>query len=408
MEKTVFSAGFGKADVTPPVNVFMTHVNGQPHRVAELVADSLEAMTLALTDGNGETLLLTVTDLGWGHIDMANSLRKEILDRFGIPGDHVMLAGTGNCSGPQYAGPDAAEPINVQYLKKWSDGVLESVAAALQDRKPAKVEIARTKTEKLNFNRRYWRKDGNLTGAMYQRYYASSNSPLAGYEAPVDEQVQLVRFVREGDKDILLSQWQCRPNHTMLKQICNSDWVGPMRRKVEKELDCHCIYFQGAAGNIDSVSRLQADYIDRTRIEVGEALADAVIAATKDKTLWQQTKTGKIRTTQTQFVSMLPGPELDGVGGEWTGEVNSLSFGEVSVVTLPVDIFSAIGEKIKAASPFAMTVLMGFCNGIHGYVPDAQAQLHGGYEAHSRGVYNTEDKLLTLYKKQLTQLYGEE
>jgi neutral ceramidase len=61
-------------------------------------------------------------------------------------------------------------------------------------------------------------------------------------------------------------------------------------------------------------------------------------------------------------------------------EVQAVRFGEVAIVALPVELFTAIGEEIKRASPFRDTFIATLANGWHGYVPTREAFARGGYE----------------------------
>ncbi len=396
-----FQAGFGKVDVTPLENLHLGSFNDGMRRFSETISDRFDALTLALTDEAGQTIIFIVTDLSWGHIDWSKKIRGIVKEKFGIPGDRVMLAGTHNHNGPDWYSEALHTPANTAYFQRWQEGVIASVEMALADRKPAAMQIGRTQTQKLGFVRRYIREDGNLAGGGYQKYYVYSTSPLKDYETVADEEIQMVRFIRQGGKDILLGQWQNHGCHVGWSRNCSTDWLAPMRKKVEENIDAHYIYFQGAAGNLATVSRLPWDYRELSRIQVGEAVADTVIAAWNNPDTFHDVKTGKVKVCQEDFTSLGPGPSDE--PSEWTGELNTISFGDVSVVTFPVEVFDTIGKKIKAGTPFEMTVLMGYANGIHGYVPDTEALLHGGYEAHSRAVPGTAERMIDTYLQRLNE-----
>ena len=50
-------------------------------------------------------------------------------------------------------------------------------------------------------------------------------------------------------------------------------------------------------------------------------------------------------------------------------------------VHLPVELFASYGLRIRSASPFATTRVVGYTDGYFGYVPDADAREAGAYEA---------------------------
>lgn len=50
-------------------------------------------------------------------------------------------------------------------------------------------------------------------------------------------------------------------------------------------------------------------------------------------------------------------------------------------VHLPVELFASYGLRIRSASPFATTRVVGYTDGYFGYIPDADAREAGAYEA---------------------------
>lgn len=400
--KTIL-AGFGKMDVTPFANVHLGSFNNGMERLSTSIKenDPFNALALALTDEDGETMIFIVTDLSWGHIKWARRIREILLERYGIPGDHVVLGGTHNHSGPDWYSEASETLANRTYLEHWLNGVLGAVYIAMMDRKPARIQIGRTKTVGMNFVRRYWREDGNLFGGGPARFYVQSDSPIVRHESEPDEEVQMVRFVREEGKDILIGQWQNHGCHIGGTKLCATDWIGPHRRKVERELGCHYFYMQGCAGNIQTGSRIKEEWPKKlNEDQIGYAVADTVVAAYRKSGTFTDVNAGKIKTIQQVF----HGVSVD--GDPWEGEMNTISVGDISVVTFPVEMFDTSGKELKAATPYAMTLLMGYSCGIHGYCPDKTAFSHGGYECTSRGVSGTAEKIVQSHLDALEKLHS--
>ena len=68
---------------------------------------------------------------------------------------------------------------------------------------------------------------------------------------------------------------------------------------------------------------------------------------------------------------------------DWTsspGEVWAARVGDCAVVGTPGELFSEIGQAVRAASPFATTLFAGYCQGVLGYVATAEEHPYGGYE----------------------------
>jgi hypothetical protein len=61
-------------------------------------------------------------------------------------------------------------------------------------------------------------------------------------------------------------------------------------------------------------------------------------------------------------------------------EIQVMALGDVAIVAFPVELFTAFGRQVKAASPFAATFIATLANGWHGYAPTLEAFSRGGYE----------------------------
>ena len=57
----------------------------------------------------------------------------------------------------------------------------------------------------------------------------------------------------------------------------------------------------------------------------------------------------------------------------------AIRIGDANYVTLPCEVFTEIGLKIKQQSPFEKTYLLGLAAGISTYIPTAEEYLEGGY-----------------------------
>ncbi len=64
-------------------------------------------------------------------------------------------------------------------------------------------------------------------------------------------------------------------------------------------------------------------------------------------------------------------------------ELHALRIGELAFLGVPGELFVEIGLAIKAASPYSVTLVSGYTNGIYFYIPTAAAFAQGGYEVES-------------------------
>lgn len=411
--KKDFQAGFGKADITPGEGVELGSYGNSAIRKSRGVWTPLSALSLVLTDAEDNTLVLIVTDLSWGNVTRTAQIRTEVHNKYGIPKENVMLAGTHNHNAPDY---ESSYAKNVEYMKQWKDAVMESVAKAMDDRKPATMEIGRTETENLVFSRRYERADGTFVGGGPADMNPQSNAPIVGHESEADEEIQMVRFVREEGKDILITNWQshaCNIDANRNKDfhyMASAEWPGIMRDTVEQELGVHCIYMQGAAGNMGCSSRIEGEFAleDSTDFEaIGQALAGYVTKACKTDGTFTQIETGLIKTNQHKMqVTTREGTVIN--QEQKKPELNTIAIGDLSLVTLPIELFDTSARWLKDETPYDMTLIMGYACGDGGYQAPDWAYEHSGYEV-TNGIYEkgTAEKMMNHYLDTLKEFIKE-
>ncbi len=388
--------GYGKEDVTPYTPVYLGGYNDDLQRLSTGVKDAFYATTVAMTDPDGTTLLLIMTDLHYGYVEILNALKPMVEEEFGISGDNIMLGATHNHSGPSIHRAYNT-PENQAYYQFFYEGVLRSIETALNDRMPATFQVGRTETENVGFCRRYYMDDGTFFGGGTD---PKSGNPVR-HETDGDEEVQLVKILREGGKDILISQWQNHACHAGNTAVASTDWVGPMRRKVEQEVDAHFMYIQGAGADMATSSLITEEYpVKKTCEEVGYAVADTIVSGYKDDSLFRPVKTGKINIKKVQYTDRNPGTRSFSV------ELNAISVGDLAVATAPFEMFSGTGLDIKEKSPFEMTLIMGFTNSIGNYVGTREAFQNGGYGVSNGGVgcAETADEIVEIYIDSFNQM----
>ena len=52
-------------------------------------------------------------------------------------------------------------------------------------------------------------------------------------------------------------------------------------------------------------------------------------------------------------------------------EIQGIAVGEIAIVTNPFELFNAAGSRIKAGSPFAVTIATAYANDYAGYLPES-------------------------------------
>ncbi len=393
-----FQIGFGCVDITPTESVHLATYKDDDTRISKGALHPLYAYAVVMKGTNGRMMAVVTTDLTLVSQNMMEKLRPMMKEHFGLEKDQVLFGGTHNHNAPSYGYRDT---YDLQWVNVFDNGCIEAVRQAIDDLAPATAYIGRTETENMTFVRRYYLANGQMTG---DNHNYDHNSTIIAHETEADEEIQLVRFVREGGhKDIVMVNWQ---SHTAMHghtNMISADYAGPLRDKVAEELGVHCIFYQGACGNLNPFSRIPGESTVEPHgyagaVEVGELVADYVIEALNTEGLMQQIETGEVNNTQSKFV-----------GKENFDESNTVTIGDLSFVTLPAEFYDTLGKTIKDETPYKMTVLLGFHCSRGGYLPTLEGFLNGGYgPSSSRYLAGEGEQFVQHYLDILNDMYKTE
>jgi len=200
-------------DITPPLGTPLAGYYEQ--RLADGVRDPLSLNALALSDGESTAVMITADMLGIRRT-YSEEIRNLVAERVGIPVDHVMLMSLHQHTSMRLA--DAWERSAVTdktYLDVFYRKVCDVAQMAIADLSDATVSYAERETaEPIAFIRRYFMKDGSVR--------TNPGKHRDEVVAPVGEQdhnVRLVKFVREGAKNIALVNFSTHPDTIGGKKI---------------------------------------------------------------------------------------------------------------------------------------------------------------------------------------------
>ena len=68
---------------------------------------------------------------------------------------------------------------------------------------------------------------------------------------------------------------------------------------------------------------------------------------------------------------------------EYKLEMTGILAGDAAFITVPGELFTEIGLRIKRLSPFDHTWIIGLANGHVGYIPTQRAIREGGFATHT-------------------------
>ena len=428
-------AGYAKINITPDFSVGIGGYSNAETRRSNYVEAPIFATCIALTDGGETVLLYTIDNCGLGR-GAINEIRDAVTAATGVPADHIFCGATHSHSCPALFNDEAG----IRYQQLLFGWCVEAAQKALADRSPATIHGAMPIIEGMNFVRHYITADGTYAGSNFGTF---KNNPAVAHAAPTDPRMVLVKFAREGKRDILLINWQGHPDRA--KELgFNSlapSYVGPLRDTVAAGTGMEVAYFTGADGNVNIDSLVASEKHHLNWRQYGVKMATIIMEKLPEL---QEIPGEGIRTQQRIFVADIDhswDPMLDKanevydfwkatdihqgneLGKQYgftsayqarairsraqmakTGEleINAIRVGGLGITTGTYEMFSESGTFVKENSPYAATVLI---TGNSSYIPSEAAFGYRCYEADT-GFYakGTAEKLSETYVDMLKEL----
>lgn len=419
------SIGFCRVDLTPNESVTLCGYGDDAQRLSVGVLDPVTGTCIAITDKKGETVLIYSLDLLASFRPLTAAVREAITQATGIPGHRITLAGTHTHAGPSVG------TMQLDATKRFFDRtvklLVQAAQNALADRAAATLCIGRSQTEKMSFVRHYRMENGCYGGDNFGTW----DSPIVAHASDADEQIQLVRFIREGKPNILLMNWQAHAKMSSTattdfgkahRNHISSDYIGYARQVLEEKTGDLVIYFSGAAGNLNPSSRMDSEPTSEDPAIYGKQLAMAALAglenmqsihagvvctrqqlvtvpvdhsddhlvelAAKIWAIWPEDQLlCKETARQNGFNSAYAARDVvarSQAGTERTLELNTVGIGDLGFAIASYEMFCVNGQHIKENSPYAMTFILTCANAYDNYLPSDFAFTHGGYEVDSR------------------------
>lgn len=411
-----FSVGYGRVDITPEKSVALMGYGRTDKRLSKGYLDPLYFTCVAMRDTEGNTVLMLSVDNCTG--GFSDAIKTNIESKLGVSADNITITATHTHSGPDLDADSISYTATYNMLYK--EAALECAEAAVEDLKPAEMYYSTIETEGLNFVRHYRMVDGSYAGDNFGNFSIG----IEDYATPTDTTMHLLRFAREGGKDVLMMNWRAHATMTgsSTKTDISADFVGAVRMHLEQQLDCHFAYYQGCAGNVNPRSRIAEDTPTDKYMEYGRLLGDFAIQAMKTE---EKLPTGTVRsinynlTTQVnhsmdhlasvaQEISDYWNKTGDTAGAKKMGAeygirspymagaiakratydptydemLTCIAIGDsIAFATAPNELFDTNGQFVEDNSPFEKTIVLGYTNGQKGYVPSALAFEYTCYES---------------------------
>lgn len=311
----------------------------------------------------------------------------------------VVIAATHTHSGPCLT-PGGLGAFAPDVLHAVEKAFVEALTVARRQRAPVSVRYAERHVVGVGRNRRH-------------------------DDVEIDPPVQVLAFEgAQGTVATLVTY----PMHPVVLSAANTlisaDYIGPLRDMVEAALPGSvCLFLQGCAGDVnDDRHSPEGDFTSvavpgrdvAAATEKGETVASAALDALSNGTTLTPARTTMATTTVpldvtaldpeqvaaereewAQLAATLP-PERSALyeawvdwadnwlehrpePSQWLGRVGLITVGGLRIATLPGEPFLAIADRVRTGLG-QHTIVLGYCDGVSGYLPTADEYAHGGYE----------------------------
>jgi hypothetical protein len=388
------SAGFGRAEITPPVGLDLTGFIFRDNP-SESVLHPLSARALALECGGKGGLLVSIECLCLEK-RLGDALRRWISEDTGIPPESILIMCTHTHSGPATVKLLGCGEMNRPYLRgTFKEGIAAAAREAVTNLAPCEVRYGHREASKWHEYRR-----------------AVDRGPSD--EDLVNHAVRALWLEDSAGKPMGCF-WTYTAHPTILgtKEI-SGDWVGEAMRRVEDTSGGIAVYGQGCAGDVGPI--YSEDRYESIR-EMGHAIGDIVLDLRKNsdpvsvERIW-----GRLTTVEVPFEHVPTRSWFEGYAVEmrretenmppslsrrmaaamaewashWATEdppdsmpatLQCLHLGPFNLVALPFEPLSAIGGEIRQFLG-ERTIVLGYTHACHSYLAPARQYFVGGYEIH--------------------------
>ena len=392
-QAAAFSVGYAQRDITPSGSVSLTGFGDADERFSVRVTEPLYATCIAVKDAAGDTVIIVAYDL----INCAEvwsiPVREAVAEATGVAYDNVMLHSSHTHSGPNIAKMPPYQ-AQVQAL------TVEAAVEAMADLTPATMSGTFTRVqEKISCVRHYLLVDGTYMG---EGVGAVPKSDLIGHTRQPDNLLQMVKFQREGKKDIVMMNWQAHYLGSKLDyNAITSDYPGVARATVEKALDCHSIFIVGASGNLNSWSQFPGELDVTYHTELGQLLGNKIVEMNDDLL--------PLRADDVQVKAVSrPTPTKDDPAITEDVPLYAVSFGDMAMFFAPYEMFDISAMNVRDLSPFTMTFCASCSNAARSYIPTPECwDWEQKYEVRiTKYEKGTAENLANEFVNMLTELAG--
>lgn len=383
----MIKAGTFCCDILPKSTCYLVGYAGEARKHPAIgIHDAPKCVILVLEINNKKIVFITL-DVCTMNEKYSINIKERISKIYGIDKDYITISTIHTHSGPNgFEGDSILGKANEQYVNESSETILEA------------VKIANEKLSEVTVNYGHI----NIEG-----FYGNRNDK----NTPSDKEIKIIKFDNNENKTIAsLISMSCHctvlgPNN----MYCSSDLIGQIRSKMTDYLGCIPIIVNGACGDISNRQyRKGNDFLELDRISSGiveqlkkinkwEELnlenvsmdkvdfeinykTDKLIDQFKDrlKKVKELLNSGnlsfdenKLLTTENLMLSNRI--EYDPGEIKFTIKCKIYKMNDIEIITIPGELFSRLGLKIKKQSKCKCAFIIGYADSYIGYLVEKES-----------------------------------
>lgn len=448
-------AGAATSNITPEIGRQI--IGGFVPFPSKTIHDDLLARCLVLDDGEKRLALVVCDLLGIDRV-ISTEARKIIAEREGIPPECVLISATHTHSASSALGESRLK-LDQQpddYQKFVAVRIADGVTRAVHNLRPAEIAFGTAEAPEHVFNRRWHMRPGtapiNPFGEVdiVKMNPPSGNANLIEPAGPTDPTVSFLAVREVGGKPIsLYAAYSLHYVGGTGPADISADYFAVFAEHLKHLIatgQAHdpespafvAIMANGTSGDINNVNFREprprkAAYAQMRMVgeDVAQKVHDAMKsleyqseltlgAAYREPTLqWRKPTpeqrqwaketidSGKKNEKDLSFIYAKRAMELDQYPETTTVPLHVLRIGDVTIGTMPFEVFSEIGLDFKARCPSGRGFMVELAHGYFGYLPSPRHFRLGGYETWigtNRVEPQASDKMLDQLLEMATEL----
>ena len=411
-----FRAGAVTVEITPkklPAIIAGGFLEGR----ATKVNDPLYVRCIALDDGKTK-IAFAIVDTCMMAQSLIDEAKQQASTQCGIPMDHLMVSATHTHSAPAAMGCLGTRQ-DKDYAAWLPEKIAEGILAATKNLQPARIGWASIDDWEHTHNRRWIRKPekkivdpfGNATGLanMHPGYLSAD---VIGPSGPVDPGLSVISLqTLQGRPIAVLANYS---QHYFGSPPVSADYYGLFCKHVASLLGEQgegngpfvCAMSQGTSGdlmwmdygsaqkpmNTDSYAQAvaqsaeqalkQVKYHDSVPLAMVEKRLKLNYRVPDDKRLeWARPIAAGIENDLPKNQREVYAKEALILHDRQQTEIKlqAIRIGELTIATLPNEVYAITGLKLKAQSPSTAHFNIELANGAEGYIPPPEQHVFGGY-----------------------------